>query len=240
MLLTPYPPGIPLLIPGERFNRKIVDYLQFARDFNAALPRLRHRRPRPGRERTAGRRPSGSYFVDCVKSAEGCARPRDGLRPRHRPSAREARRRARSGQPSATPRRHRVAEAAVDVDDLGGDAGGQVGQQEGGGVADVVDRHVAAQRRVAPRTTSSILPKPLMPEAASVLIGPAEMPLTRTPFGAQALRPGSARWPRATPWPGPWCCSWARCAPRPGRSASAAPRRRAAAAARPWPCAGKL
>jgi arginine decarboxylase len=37
-LLTPYPPGIPLLIPGERFNRKIVDYLKFTREFNAAFP----------------------------------------------------------------------------------------------------------------------------------------------------------------------------------------------------------
>jgi arginine decarboxylase len=37
-LLTPYPPGIPLLIPGERFNKKIVDYLRFTRAFNAAFP----------------------------------------------------------------------------------------------------------------------------------------------------------------------------------------------------------
>jgi len=37
-LLTPYPPGIPLLIPGERFNRRIVDYLRFTRSFNAAFP----------------------------------------------------------------------------------------------------------------------------------------------------------------------------------------------------------
>ena len=37
-LLTPYPPGIPLLIPGERFNRKIVDYLRFTREFNTAFP----------------------------------------------------------------------------------------------------------------------------------------------------------------------------------------------------------
>src|SRR5574337_1172904 len=37
-LLTPYPPGIPLLIPGERFNRKIVQYLKFAREFNARFP----------------------------------------------------------------------------------------------------------------------------------------------------------------------------------------------------------
>ena len=37
-LLTPYPPGIPLLIPGEKFNRKIVDYLRFTRAFNKAFP----------------------------------------------------------------------------------------------------------------------------------------------------------------------------------------------------------
>jgi len=37
-LLTPYPPGIPLLIPGEVFNKKIVDFLRFTRDFNAAFP----------------------------------------------------------------------------------------------------------------------------------------------------------------------------------------------------------
>ncbi|MFM8665806.1 MAG: Orn/Lys/Arg decarboxylase N-terminal domain-containing protein, partial [Betaproteobacteria bacterium] len=37
-LLTPYPPGIPLLVPGERFNRKIVDYLRFTRDFNKRFP----------------------------------------------------------------------------------------------------------------------------------------------------------------------------------------------------------
>ena len=37
-LLTPYPPGIPLLIPGERFNKTIVEYLKFARSFNDRFP----------------------------------------------------------------------------------------------------------------------------------------------------------------------------------------------------------
>lgn len=37
-LVTPYPPGIPLLIPGEVFNKKIVDYLKFAREFALQLP----------------------------------------------------------------------------------------------------------------------------------------------------------------------------------------------------------
>lgn len=41
ILLTPYPPGIPLLIPGERFNKTIVDYLRFARDFNEKFPALK-------------------------------------------------------------------------------------------------------------------------------------------------------------------------------------------------------
>jgi len=38
VLLTPYPPGIPLLIPGERFNRTIVQFLLFARNFNRQFP----------------------------------------------------------------------------------------------------------------------------------------------------------------------------------------------------------
>lgn len=38
MLVTPYPPGIPLLIPGECFNKTIVDYLKFARTFNERFP----------------------------------------------------------------------------------------------------------------------------------------------------------------------------------------------------------
>ena len=38
VLLTPYPPGIPLLIPGERFNATIMGYLQFARNFNRQFP----------------------------------------------------------------------------------------------------------------------------------------------------------------------------------------------------------
>ena len=37
-LVTPYPPGIPLLIPGEVFNKKIVDYLKFNREFARACP----------------------------------------------------------------------------------------------------------------------------------------------------------------------------------------------------------
>ena len=37
-LITPYPPGIPVLIPGEVFDKRIVDYLKFSREFNARCP----------------------------------------------------------------------------------------------------------------------------------------------------------------------------------------------------------
>ncbi|MBI2308947.1 MAG: arginine/lysine/ornithine decarboxylase [Rhodocyclales bacterium] len=61
VLLTPYPPGIPLLIPGEVFNRTIVNYLRFARDFNARFP---------GFETDIHglvKGEDGRYYVDCVK-----------------------------------------------------------------------------------------------------------------------------------------------------------------------------
>ena len=60
VLLTPYPPGIPLLIPGERFNRTIMRYLQFARDFNLRFPGFEtdvHGLVKDG---------EGRYHVDCV------------------------------------------------------------------------------------------------------------------------------------------------------------------------------
>nr|HMS81456.1 arginine/lysine/ornithine decarboxylase [Burkholderiaceae bacterium] len=64
MLVTPYPPGIPLLIPGERFNKTIVEYLKFARSFNDRFPGFStdvH-----GLVVETGRNGS-DYFVDCVR-----------------------------------------------------------------------------------------------------------------------------------------------------------------------------
>ena len=40
-LVTPYPPGIPLLIPGEVFNKKIVDYLKSPANSTCNAPALR-------------------------------------------------------------------------------------------------------------------------------------------------------------------------------------------------------
>jgi arginine decarboxylase len=64
-LLTPYPPGIPLLVPGEVFNRKIVEYLRFTREFNTAFPGFDtdvH-----GLVEDDGEGAARSYYVDCVK-----------------------------------------------------------------------------------------------------------------------------------------------------------------------------
>ncbi len=64
VLLTPYPPGIPLLIPGERFNRIIVSYLKFARDFNERFPGFEtdvHGLVKQVKDGKA------IYYVDCVE-----------------------------------------------------------------------------------------------------------------------------------------------------------------------------
>lgn len=64
ILLTPYPPGIPLLIPGERFNRTIVDYLKFAREFNERFPGFEtdiHGLVKTEVDGLFG------YYVDCVR-----------------------------------------------------------------------------------------------------------------------------------------------------------------------------
>ncbi|WP_372876819.1 Orn/Lys/Arg decarboxylase N-terminal domain-containing protein [Spongiibacter marinus] len=63
MLVTPYPPGIPLLIPGERFNRTIVRYLQFVRDFNSRFPGFETDCHGLVRENIDG---EDHYFVDVV------------------------------------------------------------------------------------------------------------------------------------------------------------------------------
>ncbi len=64
MLVTPYPPGIPLLIPGERFNRTIVEYLKFVRTFNDRFPGFStdvHGLVVDTKNGVSG------YFVDCVR-----------------------------------------------------------------------------------------------------------------------------------------------------------------------------
>ncbi len=66
-LVTPYPPGIPLLIPGEVFNKKIVDYLKFSRAFSQECPGFEtdiH-----GLVEEINDNGQVVYFADCVKEA---------------------------------------------------------------------------------------------------------------------------------------------------------------------------
>ena len=64
MLVTPYPPGIPLLIPGERFNKRIIDYLYFARDFNEKFPGFETDIHGLVKGEADGR---SEFYVDCVR-----------------------------------------------------------------------------------------------------------------------------------------------------------------------------
>ncbi len=63
VLLTPYPPGIPLLIPGERFNKVIVNYLKFAREFNERFPGFETDNHGLVKQMVDGK---AVYYVDCV------------------------------------------------------------------------------------------------------------------------------------------------------------------------------
>lgn len=65
VLLTPYPPGIPLLIPGEEFNKVIVSYLKFAREFNEKFPGFDSDVHGLVKEVVDGK---AIYYVDCVRN----------------------------------------------------------------------------------------------------------------------------------------------------------------------------
>ncbi len=64
VLLTPYPPGIPLLIPGELFNSTIVQYLKFARDFSEKFPGFETDVHGLVKGEVDGK---SRYYVDCVE-----------------------------------------------------------------------------------------------------------------------------------------------------------------------------
>jgi arginine decarboxylase len=63
ILLTPYPPGIPLLIPGERFNATIVRFLKFTREFNEKFPGFETDVHGLVKDKSNGKT---RYYVDCV------------------------------------------------------------------------------------------------------------------------------------------------------------------------------
>jgi arginine decarboxylase len=63
-LVTPYPPGIPLLIPGEVFNKRIVDYLKFNREFAKECPGFET--DTHGLVEELGKDGVRRYYADCV------------------------------------------------------------------------------------------------------------------------------------------------------------------------------
>ena len=63
-LVTPYPPGIPLLIPGEVFNKRIVDYLKFNREFAKECPGFET--DTHGLVEEVGKDGVRRYYADCV------------------------------------------------------------------------------------------------------------------------------------------------------------------------------
>jgi len=68
VMLVPYPPGIPLIMPGERFTaatKAIVEYLRFARDYDRQFPGFESDIHGLSFEHTSqGKR----YLVDCVRA----------------------------------------------------------------------------------------------------------------------------------------------------------------------------
>jgi arginine decarboxylase len=63
VMLVPYPPGIPLIMPGERFTAEtcsIIDYLQFARTFDSQFPGF-------DADVHGLQRDGACYTVDCIK-----------------------------------------------------------------------------------------------------------------------------------------------------------------------------
>ncbi len=66
VMIVPYPPGIPLIMPGERFaTASIIDYLKYARDTDEHFPGFEADIHGPRFEHSGGKK---HWFVDCVKA----------------------------------------------------------------------------------------------------------------------------------------------------------------------------
>ena len=69
-MVVPYPPGIPVIMPGERFDckrtPKLIEFLKLLADFDSAFPGFEHE----VHGVTSDRDPSTGavhYAVDCVR-----------------------------------------------------------------------------------------------------------------------------------------------------------------------------
>ena len=64
VMVVPYPPGIPLIMPGERLTtatKSIQEYLLYAREFDQQVSWVRDRHPRPALRTRAGTRGAISW-----------------------------------------------------------------------------------------------------------------------------------------------------------------------------------
>ena len=71
VMMVPYPPGIPVIMPGERLTaatKSIHDYLLYAREFDQKFPGFETDIHGLRFEPAAGGR---RYLVDCVKQGAG-------------------------------------------------------------------------------------------------------------------------------------------------------------------------
>ena len=67
VMLVPYPPGIPLIMPGERFteaSRPIIDYLRFSCRFEGEFPGFAAEVHGLQRHGATG---EDLYTVDCIR-----------------------------------------------------------------------------------------------------------------------------------------------------------------------------
>ena len=66
-MVAPTPPGIPVIMPGERFipeSRSIIEYLRFTREFDRQFPGFENEiHGLRIEESSSGKR----YMIDCVK-----------------------------------------------------------------------------------------------------------------------------------------------------------------------------
>ncbi len=66
-MIVPYPPGIPVIMPGEKFSpetKKIMDYLNFCEEFDNEFPGFENEVHGVSMENEKGRL---TYYIQCVK-----------------------------------------------------------------------------------------------------------------------------------------------------------------------------
>lgn len=67
VMVVPYPPGIPVIMPGERFSRetqKIIDYLVLCEEFDNRFPGFENEVHGVFIKEEKGRK---NYYINCIR-----------------------------------------------------------------------------------------------------------------------------------------------------------------------------